>query len=378
MPLIGVSLEPPYDPRSWSGSSKYLFDVLREQGVVPHARQVRLNALETRWCQLTSLAWPRERWRARFNASGTRFSMLSRRARSMVRRERDVEGVLQIGARLNCAAPGLPPVFGYHDGNAALRYRHFDQSQVGPEQRARHLRWEGEVYRSMRGIFVMSGWLASSFINDFGIPSSRVHVVGAGINFPRLPDVPVRSFEAPHFLFVGREFERKGGPGLLEAFAQVRWALPEARLTIVGPDAPPQVLPEAPEGVTFAGFLSKSVPAQAQRLEALFAEATALVLPSVYEPFGISLLEGMAWGLPCIAVDRCAMPEIVQHGRTGLIASAGDAFGLAQAMISLGRDPAMAREMGRFGRERVAAEFTWQRVGERMHEVLRDQYGLCR
>lgn len=374
MSLIGISLEPPYDPRSWSGSSKFLFDVLRDKRVVHDAYQVSMTPMQSRLCQVATLSWPRERWRARFNSSGLRFRALSAQAQARVRAAGDVEGVLQIGARMRSAAPGLPPVFGYHDGNAALRYRYFDQGMLSDAGRTRHLGWEREVYQSMRGIFVMSAWLASSFVQDFDIPSDRVHVVGAGINFPTLPQVPVKNFEQPHFLFVGKEFERKGGRYLLEAFEQVRRTLPQARLTIVGPTVPAQ----SPPGVEFAGFLSKSNPAQAERLQQLFAQATCLVLPSVYEPFGISLLEGMAWGMPCIAVDRCAMPEIVQHGRTGLIAAANNSASLAQAMTDIGRDAAMAGDMGRLGRERVQTEYSWSRVGERMQQVLRDQYGLCR
>jgi len=88
----------------------------------------------------------------------------------------------------------------------------------------------------MRGIFVMSQWLASSFVQDFGVPEHRLHVVGAGINFERLPEKIERDFSTPRFLLVGRDFIRKGGKYLLEAFRIVRKGVPTAELTIVGPD----------------------------------------------------------------------------------------------------------------------------------------------
>ncbi|AKJ29878.1 glycosyltransferase family 4 protein [Caldimonas brevitalea] len=376
MAVLGISLEPPFDPRSWSGSSKFFFESLRERGVLHDARQVRLSATRERLLQLAAISWPRERWRSRYNASPARFQALSEQAQAEIRRCREATAVVQIGARLRCAQPDTttqPPVFGYHDGNAALRYRYYDQGLLADRSRDDHLRWEAAVYQGMRGIFVMSAWLASSFMKDFGIPASQLHVVGAGINFPQLPTLPPKQAAGPHFLFVGREFKRKGGDHLLAAFAQVRRQLPEARLTIVGPDVPAQVDP----GVTFAGFLSKSDPAQAAQLRTLFEQATALVLPSVYEPFGISLLEGMAYGMPCIAVDRCAMPEIVAHGQTGLIAAAEDPASLAAAMLELGSQPALAERMGQAGRQRVEQQFTWSAVAGRVHDVLRDQYRVC-
>ncbi|WKB53898.1 glycosyltransferase [Eleftheria terrae] len=376
MAVLGISLEPPFDPRSWSGSSKFFFDALRQRGVLQDALQVQLSRPHERLLQLAALSWPRERWRSRYNSSPARFTALSARAQAEIRRRPQTRAVLQIGARLRCAGParGLPPVFGYHDGNAALRYRYYDQGLLSDRSRQDHLRWEGEVYGQMRGIFVMSAWLADSFMKDFNVPADKLHVVGAGINFPTLPVVPQQDFAEPHFLFVGREFKRKGGEHLLAAFAEVRRALPRARLSIVGPDAPGT---PAPDGVQFAGFLSKSDPAQAQQLQQLFAQATAQVLPSVYEPFGISLLEGMAWGLPCIASDRCAMPEIVEHGHTGLIAAAEHPPSLAAAMIELGRQPDLARRMGQAGRQRVERQFTWDAVAGRIQGVLRDQYRVC-
>lgn len=372
MSLIGVSLEPPLDPRSWSGSSHHLFGQLMQLGVVRDALHVRPAPWRERLLQIESFAWPRERWRARYNASPARFRMLTACAREAVRGAGSAGGVLQIGARMSVAGKGMAPVFGYHDGNAALRYRHFDQGLISSSRRDRHLAWEGQVYSGMRGIFLMSSWLASSFMKDFGIPASRLHVVGAGINFAQLPVPMARDFSRPHFLFVGKEFERKGGPVLLEAFAQAKRALPHARLTIVGPAS----IPAAGPGVECAGFLSKSDPAQAARLLALFGEATTMVLPSLYEPFGISLLEGMANGMACLAVDRCAMPEIVQHGRTGVIVAAGDPVALARGMVEIGSQPEMAAEMGRLGRLRVEADYTWPAVTRRMRDVLRDEYRL--
>jgi glycosyltransferase involved in cell wall biosynthesis len=181
----------------------------------------------------------------------------------------------------------------------------------------------------------------------------------------------LRDFSRAKFLFVGKDFPRKGGPFLLQAFAEVRKNIPHAELTIVGPS-----LQTDQPGVNCPGFLSLAVPEHVAKLNQLFLSATAVVLPSVYEPFGISLIEGMAFGLPCVATNRCAMPEIVQHRRTGLVVPAEDAASLAAAMIELARSPDDAAEMGRLGRSRVEADYTWDAVARKIKGVLSDSYHL--
>ena len=117
-------------------------------------------------------------------------------------------------------------------------------------------------------------------------------------------------------------------------------------------------------------------PDDVARLDQLFRSATAIVLPSIYEPFGISLLEGMAYGLPCIAVDRCAMPEIVCQGETGLIAQAEDKNSLANAMIEIGKNPEYGAKLGAAGRQRVESDFTWDAVAAKIKAILSNVYGI--
>jgi glycosyltransferase involved in cell wall biosynthesis len=84
----------------------------------------------------------------------------------------------------------------------------------------------------------------------------------------------------------------------------------------------------------------------------------------------------MAFGLPCIATDRCAMPEIVQHRKTGLIVTAEDVSSLAEAMLGLARNPKDAEAMGSAGRRRLETDFTWGAVAKKMEVVLSDSFGM--
>jgi len=371
MRLLGLIPEPPFHPRSWSGSSSNFFGALRDEGILTDALHVRLTKVRERLEMLRVLTWKLDVWRERYRASVPRFKALTEKARIKIERSPDVGGVMQVGAWFCAGSVTSLPCFSYHDTNAALGYRHYGRGLLSVDQQRDHLAWENDVYARTRGIFVMSSWLASSFMADFGVPANKLNVVGAGINTGALPSIPDRDFTSPKFLFVGKDFERKGGRFLLQAFAEVRRQVPRSELVIVGP-----TLNLTQEGVRCMGFLSHAEPDEVARLNELFRTATTVVLPSIYEPFGISLIEGMAFGLPCIATDRCAMPEIVRHDESGLIVKGEDAAALADAMLQLARNPAEARAMGVAGRHRVESDFTWSAVAGKMHEILADGFGI--
>ena len=373
MALLGLIPEPPFDPSSWSGSSTNFFQALDRAGLLTSAREVSLSRSRDSLEKTTSFSLPMRRWKARYHSSVRRFKALTDVAGRIIAEQQEAAAVLQIGAWFSGGSASELPCFSYHDGNAALRYRYYGRGLLGSKAVQAHLNWERSVYKSLRGIFVMSEWLADSFMKDFGVPRTKLHVVGAGINMEMPVTNAHRTWSIPRYLLVGKDFERKGGWHLLQAFEEVRRAIPDAELTIVGPNLQIQQ-----PGVQFAGFLSKNSPEDTERLNQIFSSATTMVLPSIYEPFGISLLEGMEHGLPCIAVDRCAMPEIVRHGDTGLIARAENAHSLAEAMIHIGKNPDEAIRMGSAGRRRVESEFTWDAVVRKMGAVLSNTYGILR
>jgi glycosyltransferase involved in cell wall biosynthesis len=185
-------------------------------------------------------------------------------------------------------------------------------------------------------------------------------VVGAGANV--FPAAAPRRDDGRTVVFVGRDFARKGGPVLLEAFARVRRAVPKARLLVAGPPAPDRR--RIPEGVFFLGRVPRD------ELAALFSQSTVFALPSLREPFGIAFLDAMACGLPCVGTRVEAVPEIVREGETGLLVPPGDPVPLALALERLLAEPALARAMGARGRARVSASGLWSHAAERLERAL--------
>ena len=90
------------------------------------------------------------------------------------------------------------------------------------------------------------------------------------------------------------------------------------------------------------------------------------VLPSLWEGFGIVLIEAMAAAKPCITTNTSSMPEIVLDKKTGLVVSTKNADELADAMEKILNDPEKANQMGFSGRQRVLVEFTLKNMLDKL------------
>jgi glycosyltransferase involved in cell wall biosynthesis len=157
---------------------------------------------------------------------------------------------------------------------------------------------------------------------------------------------------------VGYELKRKGGYVLLQAWERVQRALPDAQLWFVGPDQPRG---KQPHGVRWLGRIDNR-----QTLEQIYHQASVFTLPALFEPWGHVVVEALGSGLPCVVSDRCALPEIVEHGATGLIVPAAEPELLAEALIDLLSHPQRAERMGRQAHATVAQGHTWDDVVARM------------
>lgn len=366
--ILAIAPGDPLDPATFSGISRRLLCALDAQGALAAAVDGRPAAL-VRAEQAASFDRDGVRWRQHYNAGASPLSPAIRRAMSALAgararraaRTAEPDAWLQMtGWFLPRPAQDRPVRASFHDGNLATFLGRPDLRIARDSKRvARALAHERRLYDAMDVLFPMSEWLGRSFVEDFGQDPAKVVAVGGGPNFDDLPEVPARAWDRPRPLFVGKDWERKGGPAVLGAFARLRARHPAAELTVVGPERLP--VPE-PDGVRFVGRLAAGDP----RLKEAFATATALVMPSVYEPFGIAFLEGMAYGLPCLGGDTCAMPEIIADGETGFVVPAADAGLLGARLTELADDPARAERLGAAGRARLEARYTWDAVATRI------------
>jgi alpha-maltose-1-phosphate synthase len=360
---------------SWSGSARSLLDHLRLAGHTVETRDVDLAGAD-RWMAAAGTFSPRRRrWWSKYHLAEGPFRRRSRLAGRHVEEFRDrIDLVLQIGATFEPLGCGPTPYAVYCDSNIRVAELgaatgHSDAFTLTPAELEGVRAREGRVYRGAAAVFAMSDFLRRSFRDDFQIPAERVFTLHAGLNLDleRIPwPRPARSAGPPTILFVGRQFERKGGDLLLRAFRRVRERVPGARLLIVGPAS----LERAEEGVHVLGFLDKGTAHGWNALMRAYAESDVFCLPTRFEPFGIAYLEAMFFGLPCIGTDRWAVPEMVVEGETGYLVPIDDVEALADRLARLLLDPDLRSRMGVAGRARAESHFTWAAVVERMADAL--------
>jgi glycosyltransferase involved in cell wall biosynthesis len=207
-----------------------------------------------------------------------------------------------------------------------------------------------------RQIAISSG-LADYLSATEGFPRKDFTVVHYGIQPGPEPPPPA---DAPKLVAIGRMIPIKGFDTLLRAFAEARAEVPELTLELAG-SGPLTFEPQ--EGVTFLGHVSPVQP--------LLERSSIVVVPSRGEGFGMVALEAAERGRAAIVTDVGGLPEIVADGETGLVV---EPEGLAQAIVSLARDPERVRAMGAAARARALAAFSPEAAVEGVERVYRQQH----
>lgn len=358
--LLGLTLERVADFRqNPQAKSSGLYAALDRRYAVDEVVRPVLTRPEHLLNRLRTLHPNRERWRFRASLSLWAFHRRTRHAEAaLAARAGQYDLIVQLHTIFSPGRdPGRYRYVLHTDNTYRLSERHFPiWAPLRGQAREAWVRAEGEVYRNAAFLFPRSRFLARSLVEDYGCDPERVVVVGGGSNYGAVP-LEGKRYDQQTALFVGYDFERKGGLVLLDAWERVRRALPAAQLWIAGPKRPTRELP----GVHWLGRVDDRA-----ELSRRYREATLFVMPSLFDPWGHVFFEAMSFGLPCVGSTACAMPEIIQDGATGLLAATGQAEPLAEALIALLGDPARAEAMGRAAQAHISHGHTWDDVVERM------------
>jgi starch synthase len=249
---------------------------------------------------------------------------------------------------------------------------------------------ERTAYRTADGVVAVSSAMKRDVESIYGVDPARVEVIHNGIDLSEYRPRPDRAVLARHgldpalpiVLFVGRVTRQKG---IVHLVAALRHLSPGAQVVLcAGAPDTPEIGREMAAAVGRARAESAVpivwIPEMLPKADviALYTAAAVFVCPSVYEPFGIINLEAMACETPVVASAVGGIPEVVEHGRTGLLvrieAGAGGveprdpaAFSraLAAAIDALLRDPARRAAMAARARAVVEERFSWSSIAAR-------------
>ncbi len=216
-------------------------------------------------------------------------------------------------------------------------------------------------------------------LERLGVDSDRIRIIPNGVDLSEFENLAVRRGAEGEVtvLFVGRCYSRQKGLEYLVRAVEHLPSRQKVHLKIVGEDwggvTGLRALARAlgiEDQITFTGPLPRADVIRA------YGSADIFVLPSLFEPFGIVLLEAMAAGLPIVASRVGGIPEVVQDGATGLLVRPGDSRVLAEAIGRLISDPSLRSQMGEAGRLRAAA-FSWERLVPRILKVYDEAIMEC-
>ncbi len=184
---------------------------------------------------------------------------------------------------------------------------------------------------------------------------SKLKVIHCGLDADYFTEAPLPMPADPRFLCVGRLSPVKGHLLLIDAFAEVHAAHPNARLTLAGDGEEMRPAIEARiaelglgEVVEITGWVD------AERVKTELARCTALVQPSLIEGLPVVIMEAMARKRPVVSTFIAGIPELVQPGKTGWIIPAGDVAALAKTLKEVvSTDPETLSKMGEAGQARA-------------------------
>lgn len=265
----------------------------------------------------------------------------------------------QTQSLFDASIPGTPHfVYTDHTHLANLQYPGFDHKRLlSPSW----LECESSIYHNATLNFTMSSNITKSIIEDYSCGADQVQCVYCGANVQVTEDEQFdeHRYSAKNILFVGKAWERKGGPVLVEAFRTVLGTHPDATLTIVG-CAPRLSVPNC----RIVGQVSLA------EVKRYFKEASIFCLPSTREPFGIVYLEAMAHKLPVIACNIGALPDFIVEGKNGYLIEASESRQLSQSIERLISAPEECKTLGAYGHKLFWDRYTWEKTGVRIHRSI--------
>lgn len=223
-------------------------------------------------------------------------------------------------------------------------------------------------------VIVCSEFMRQQVHRSFHCPTDKIDVIYNGVDaskfefdWTKKERAEWRSrFALPEekiVMYVGRFVREKGIHVLLNAASVVLSEEPRTKFVIVGGGHREKLEKFVrwyglEQKVLFTGFMAN------RSLHQVFRIADVAVFPSLYEPFGIVALEGMAAGAPVVTSDAGGLKEVVLHDKTGTLSFSGNAESLAWAILRVLRDPERAEKLKKAARQRLTADFDWSKLAD--------------
>lgn len=368
MRILGATSGDPYSASTYSGVPHHLFAELEKRGRLAGRINVDLRRpgdLARGFMDVQRTFEARRPVRnAYWRFLPENIERLTRRLKPVVNASPAHNAVLQIGVG-GVPANGMTLMVAHAEISvrAAATLEIFSKSYGFARQRdrllCRAIHGEREFLSKCDVIWTNTRWTAETFAHH-GLPREKFWIHAPACNSEDPGPIQREANASPHVLFVGKDWSRKGGPLLLEAFAMLRKKAPNAKLTVMGCD--PQV---REPGVEVLGFLDKGSRADACLIDRAFRQATVFCMPSFWESVGLVYMEAALYGLPVVMLCGQGRAEVFPESMAIHLESP-QARELAEALVHLHENHDLSRKMGGSGRAHVLENYMWPDVAGRL------------
>lgn len=223
-------------------------------------------------------------------------------------------------------------------------------------------KYQKQILKQAECIFTMGKWLENHLIEYSGLPRDKVKAVGGGINLDvtKINPEPKKNNK---ILFVGRDFIRKGGDLVVDAFLILNEKyLKNAELYIIGSN--PSI------NTTNSNiYIIGDIPSE--RLSEYFNKCDIFCMPSRFEAYGLVFIEALVYGLPCIGRNAYEMKEFIKDGENGYLIENDNAEILALKMYELLNNTEI-KENVISRREEYIKEYSWDNVANKIINKIKE------
>lgn len=360
------------DPRSWSGTHYFSSKALSEHvGETVHIGPI----------QPLSVLFNRVESRARkfLNVKDILTKQSIRVARDnaliiqklIIQKKPDILFAPAGSALIGCLGTNLPILYS-SDATCRLMFEYYPEfSRISKRAIGEADELERRSVARADALIYPTEWAARSAIEHYQADSKKVHVIPFGANFQKIPErekaLAPRPGPAVKLLFVGVNWERKGGAIAVAALRELIARGMDAELTIIGCTPPGDV---DLDRITVVPFLDKNDDVQAERLSSLYLSSDLLILPTRNECYGIVFCEAAAHGVPSIATATGGVPDVIRDGVTGFVLPE-DAGGkeYAERILAISSDQKRLSKLRENARNDYEARLNWKIWAERVKTI---------
>lgn len=233
---------------------------------------------------------------------------------------------------------------------------------------------EQKAFQNANALIFPSQWAADSAINNFNIPIGKTFVIPMGAN---LETVPLENdFGSPNnsgvcrLLFIGTEWERKGGLIAFETLLKLEKMGIKSELTICGCLPPPFI---KHENLRIVPYLDKTKLDQYKQLTELYSNSDFLLLPTRAEFFGIVFSEASAFGLPSITTKTGGVSSAIENGINGyLLSQEAGADEYAKKIYEIFTNKEVFYDLKKSCRKRFDEKLNWDHWGNKVNHIINE------